>query len=224
MGIIAMPCAWVTYLAPSSTRDAARSIDAATLVTILSKKGEISMPKVGVRLKALRTRRTLTVRDLAARSGVAHSTISLIERDKISPSVDTLAAIVDTLGSTLTAFFGIPNSSLAHKPFYKADDLVEIGSTSQISLRVVGLNFPERDMLLMTETYKPGAVSSIALSHKAQEGGFVLKGAVKITVGHEVRVLTEGDAYYFDSRVPHSFENMSSEESKIISAVTPPNY
>lgn len=182
------------------------------------------MPKIGVRLKALRTRRNLTVRELAARSGIAHSTISLIERDRISPSVDTLAAIVDTLGATLTAFFGIPNSSLAHPPFYGVDDLVEIGSTSQISLRVVGMNFPERDMLVMTETYQPGAVSSIALSHKAQEAGFVLKGAVKVTVGAEARVLTEGEAYYFDSRVPHSFENVSSEESQIISAVSPPNY
>ena len=70
----------------------------------------------------------------------------------------------------------------------------------------------------------PGAVSTEALSHKAQEGGFVLQGAVRVSVGDEVRVLKAGDGYYFDSRIPHSFENLSDGESKIVSAVTPPNY
>ena len=40
------------------------------------------MAKVGKRVATLRQRRMLTVRELAARSGIAHSTISLIERDK----------------------------------------------------------------------------------------------------------------------------------------------
>ncbi|MBM1634902.1 cupin domain-containing protein [Sulfitobacter mediterraneus] len=182
------------------------------------------MAKVGKRVATLRQRRMLTVRELAARSGIAHSTISLIERDKVSPSVDTLAAIVDALGATLTAFFGIEGVQEGIPPFYSEADLVEIGSTEQISYRMVGMNFAERQMLLMMETYQPGAVSTEALSHKAQEGGFVLQGAVRVSVGDEVRVLKAGDGYYFDSRIPHSFENLSDGESKIVSAVTPPNY
>jgi transcriptional regulator with XRE-family HTH domain len=63
------------------------------------------MPNIGTRLKELRRRRDLTVRELALRSGVSHSSISLIERDQISPSVDTLGAILDALGSTLPGFF-----------------------------------------------------------------------------------------------------------------------
>ena len=63
------------------------------------------MSRVGAKLRELRRRRNLVVRELAVRSGVSHSTISLIERDMISPSVDTLTAIVDALGGTLTAFF-----------------------------------------------------------------------------------------------------------------------
>jgi transcriptional regulator with XRE-family HTH domain len=62
------------------------------------------MPNIGTRLKELRRRRDLTVRELALRSGVSHSPISLIERDQISPSVDTLGAILDALGSTLPGF------------------------------------------------------------------------------------------------------------------------
>lgn len=182
------------------------------------------MARVGERLKDLRGRRKLSVRELAARSGIAHSTISLIERDRISPSVDTLAAIVDALGTTLTAFFSADNVSHAPSAFYSAEDLIEIGATDQLSYKMVGMNFRERHMLLMVETYQPGASSAAGLSHKAQEGGVVLQGAVRVTVGEEARVLTEGEAYYFDSRLPHSFENVADGESRIISAITPPSY
>ena len=39
------------------------------------------MAVIGIHLKELRSRRRLTVRELAARSGVSHATISLVERD-----------------------------------------------------------------------------------------------------------------------------------------------
>ncbi len=52
---------------------------------------------IGLGIRELRRRRGLGVRELAIRSGVSHSSISLIERDKISPSIDTLAAILEAL-------------------------------------------------------------------------------------------------------------------------------
>ena len=61
------------------------------------------MPNVGSKLRELRLRRKLGVRELADRSGISHSTISLIERDKISPSLDTLSAVLDASGITLTS-------------------------------------------------------------------------------------------------------------------------
>nr|WP_246591857.1 helix-turn-helix domain-containing protein [Aminobacter anthyllidis] len=43
------------------------------------------MPKIGSKLRELRRRRDLGVRELAIRSGISHSTISLMERDKNQP-------------------------------------------------------------------------------------------------------------------------------------------
>lgn len=62
------------------------------------------MAKIGKNLQALRQRRQLSMRELALRSGVSHSTISMIERDAISPTIDTLQAILDALGSRLAEF------------------------------------------------------------------------------------------------------------------------
>lgn len=97
------------------------------------------MPKIGTKLRELRRRRDLGVRELATRSGISHSTISLIERDKMSPSIDTLGAVLDALGTTLPGFFSDLQSSLPYSPFYSSADLVEIGKVDTISYRVVGL-------------------------------------------------------------------------------------
>lgn len=182
------------------------------------------MPEIGSKLRALRARRGLGMRELAARSGVSPSAISLIERDRMSPSVDTLSAVLSALGSTMSAFFDDLVSDVPYSPFYKADELVEIGRSDRVSHRLVGINHPNRRLLLLHERYAPRAATEATLSHAAEEAGIVTCGAVEVTVNGKSRVLHEGDAYYFDSRSSHSFRNVSSGESKIISAVTPPTY
>jgi mannose-6-phosphate isomerase-like protein (cupin superfamily) len=43
-------------------------------------------------------------------------------------------------------------------------------------------------------------------------------------VGDQRRVLGPGDAYYFDSRLPHRFRNIGEEVCEIVSACTPPSF
>ncbi|MER9533362.1 cupin domain-containing protein [Mesorhizobium sp. M0309] len=182
------------------------------------------MPKIGSKLRELRRRRDLGLRELAIRSGISHSTISLLERDKMSPSIDTLGAVLDALGTTLTGFFSDLQSSLPHTPFYAAADLVEIGRVETISYRVIGLNHPDRQLLMLQERYAVGADSGREFAHAAQEAGMVISGAVEVTVGDQKKVLRPGDGYYFDSRLPHRFRNVYDRESEILSAISPPTY
>lgn len=182
------------------------------------------MPRIGTKLHELRRRRSLSVREVAKRSGVSHSAISLIERDRMSPSVDTLTAILDALGTTLTGFFLDLQSNLPASPFYGAADLVEIGRADTISYRMIGANHPNRQLLMLHESYAPGGDTGEAFSHSAQEAGMVLTGAIEVTVGQERRVLTPGEGYYFDSRLPHRFRNVADGVSTILSAITPPTY
>lgn len=182
------------------------------------------MPRIGEKLKQLRTRRELGMRELAVRSGISHSTISLIERNRMSPSVDTLAAILAALGSTMASFFNDLDSGIPYSPFYAAADLTEIGRSDRISYRLVGMSYPDRHMLLLHEKYAPGASTETAITHIGEEAGIVTRGAVEVMVGGKSRVLNEGDAYYFNSSEPHRFRNVSGQTSEIISAITPPTY
>lgn len=182
------------------------------------------MPRIGLHIKQLRNRRKLTVRELAARSGISHATISLIERERTSPSIDTLSAMLDALGTTLVGFFGDLPQSVPYSPFYSNQELVEIGAADTVSYRMLGINHPNRQLLMLRETYQLDADTGVAFSHTAQEAGFVLCGELELTVGAASRVLREGDGYYFDSQLPHRFRNVGRTPAEIISAVTPPTY
>lgn len=181
------------------------------------------MPKIGNQLKALRQRRHLSTRELAARSGVSHTTISLIERDRISPTIDTLQAVLDALGSRLSEFLGGLTEG-SGSPFYPADELPEIGNPESISYQLIGLNHPYRTFQFLKETYAIGADSGELLSHIAQEAGYVVSGTVEVTVGSQTRILKKGDGYYFDSREQHRFRNTGGSVAQIVSAISPPSY
>ena len=55
----------------------------------------------GELLREVRRRHRLTQKQLAARARTSQAAISRIERDLVSPSVDTLASLVDLMGEEL---------------------------------------------------------------------------------------------------------------------------
>ena len=59
-------------------------------------------------------------------------------------------------------------------------------------------------------------------SHEGEEAGLVITGQIELTVAGETRLLKEGDAYHFNSRLAHRFRNPGSGECVIVSAATPP--
>src|SRR3970282_1532273 len=66
---------------------------------------ESSEVQLGQRVKTLRERRGLSLRALAARSGVSINAISRIERGETSPTVASLRRLAAALGQPIGAFF-----------------------------------------------------------------------------------------------------------------------
>jgi transcriptional regulator with XRE-family HTH domain len=181
------------------------------------------MLDVGARLRAVREGRGMSQRTLARQAGVTNAAISLIERNRTSPSVASLKRILQGLDLTLGEFFAVdlpPRDQI----FFRADDLTRLAE-GKVSFRQVGADLRGRRIQILHERYAPGAdTGETMLRHEAEEGGVVLRGRIEVTVGHERRVLGPGDAYYFDSRWPHRFRNIGPEECEIISACSPPSF
>ena len=187
---------------------------------------------VGSRLKAVRQANGLSQRQLAMRSGVTNGLISMIEQNRSSPSVASLKRILDAIPMTFSEFFSIEYAG-QNKVFYRAEELREINparvfrmseDASGVSLRQVG-DASTHALQMLHERYAPGADTGVELySHIAEEAGLVISGRIELTVGEETQVLGPGDAYIFDSRLPHRFRNTGEEDCVIVSACTPPSF
>lgn len=186
---------------------------------------------VGGRLKEIRLAAGLSQRELAARSGVAHSLISLIELNRNSPSVASLRKILDGIPMSMVSFFDearVPRD----KVFFEPSELLDLTSrlhqvsggtdAGRMSFRQVG-DAQAHNLQILHESYDPGADTGVTmLKHDSHEGGVVLSGELEITVGDQIRVLGAGEAYLFDSRIPHRFRNLGPERCVVVSACTPP--
>jgi len=176
---------------------------------------------VGAKLRSVRVAFGLSQRALARRAGVTNGLISLIEQNRVSPSVSSLKKVLDGVPMTLAEFFTLDEDS-APQMFFGADELVEVG-TEQVSQRLVAAQRSGRQLSLAHERYAPGAVTGDELlAHRGEEGGMVIRGRIELTIGGSARVLGPGDAYYFASQLPHRFRNVGREVCEIVSCVTPP--
>ncbi|HMD73770.1 MAG TPA: cupin domain-containing protein [Steroidobacteraceae bacterium] len=178
---------------------------------------------VGAHLKAVRQMYGLSQRELAKRAGVTNGLISLIEQNRVSPSVSSLKKVLDGVPMALADFFTL---DLAGKPqvFFPKEELVDIG-TGSVELRLVGSRLAKRSMAVLHQKYAPGAdTGDEMLTHVGEQGGVVVRGRIELTVGGEARILGPGDAYYFRSTLPHRFRNPGREECEMVSASSPPTF
>ena len=190
---------------------------------------------MGARLRTIREAAGLSQRELAQRAGVTNGLVSLIERNKTSPSITSLRKILEILGMTLAEFFDSGAPSEPGRFVYRHDELTEINpgriyrSAGAQALRALSLKRAgksgQTSLLLLYETYEPGAdTGAEAYAHEGEEGGFVIEGELLLSVGDKTELLRAGYAYLFDSRIPHRFRNVADRRCIVVSAATPPTF
>jgi HTH-type transcriptional repressor of puuD len=179
--------------------------------------------EVGKRLKEVREMYGLSQRELAKRVGLTNSTISMIERDAVSPSISSLKKILEGVSLTVTEFFtlDIPTES---QVVFKKNTLINVGGDG-VELHLVGAVQPDSKLAFLIETYQPGSsTGKDMITHIGEEAGTVIEGSIEITVAGRSFKLTKGDSYKFQTILPHEFKNTSKKVCRIISAHTPPSF
>ena len=178
---------------------------------------------IGPRLRRLRTGLGLSQREVARRAGVSNATISMIEADRVSPSVSALLQVLSALDVGVADFFAGTDEPV-EQVVHRADELTEIAGGA-VSYRQVGANLRGRALQMIHERYRPGAQSGTKmLSHDGEEAGIVVRGRLGLEVDGRRYELAAGDAYLFDSRKPHAFRNIGGDELVIVSACAPPTF
>ena len=177
--------------------------------------------EVGKQLRAVRTAFGLSQRELAKRAGVTNGMVSLIEQNRVSPSIGSLQKILAAFPMTMAEFFTRDMEGQKNVVF-RADELPDVG-TGDIQYRLVAASRHDRKMSILAETYESETdTGEDLLTHSGEEGGVVVEGELELTVAGQTWMLSPGDAYYFDSRLPHRFRNTGNVPARIVSANTPP--
>lgn len=180
---------------------------------------------VGTRLKEIRKKSGLSQRELAKRAGVTNSTISMIEKNSVSPSVSSLKKVLSGIPLSLLEFFESDESSRAGTPVvYPAEEFLD-SSVESVEYKLIGKDFHNRAMTFLVECLPPGAGTGAELyTHEGEEAGYVLSGKLELTVEEEIFIIEAGQGYYFESSRPHRFHNPFEEECRLVSATTPANF
>ena len=175
---------------------------------------------IGQRLRFLREERGLSLRALADKSGLAVNTLSLIENGKSSPSVSTLQKISTALQVPIVAFFLFHR--INQKVIFTRSHRRKQAAFEQGFLEDLGTGLSDGAMEPFIVTLEPETNSGPdAIIHTGYEFVFCLAGRIAYIIENQRYILDPGDSLFFESNLPHCWQNLSAEPSKKILILCP---
>jgi transcriptional regulator with XRE-family HTH domain len=202
-----------------------RGLNTPAIVETLKREGAIKPPAshtiitLGSRLRQLRTKRGLSLAQVASACGVSVGFLSALERSQMSASVGTLRRLARYYRTNILEFFDPPKSnSRLVRPSQRK--VLEAGPGVRMELLAGGNTVMEPHLFRI----KPRAGSGESYAHEGEEFLFVLRGELKIALADEEYHLKRGDSFYFESATPHRWKNPGSGETWLLWVNTPPTF
>ena len=176
---------------------------------------------VGERVKALREGMDLSLRDLAARSGVGATTLSQVERGESSPTLSVAARIADGLELSLSQLLRLDETR--HAVLVRRGE----GRRSDRGGHVIEEltpPLPGQRADVSLHTLAAGASTGGAGDPPIHEPGsretvVVLAGSVELIVDGVPHSLGEGDSATFDADLPHHLHNPEDAEARLLAVI-----
>ena len=175
--------------------------------------------RIGLRIRERRDARGLTLRALAARSGVSPSTISDIERGTKSPTISTLALLADALDAPIADL--LEGARPASRRFFvtrAADRRVAVDKSSGAKREGFGPAPTGSRVEFLRYTVPPRAVAGPFRAHASGtiEHIHVVSGAVRVVFGNDAVQLRAGDSCSCAADAPHSFDNKDGKKEVLM--------
>ncbi len=176
---------------------------------------------VGTRIRALREGMDLSLRDLAARSGVSAPMLSQVERGETSPTLAVAGRIASGLELTLSQLLRLDEAG--HVVVVRAGEGRTRGRRGH-QVRELTPSLPGQRADVSSHTLDPGAATGGSGDPPLHEPGsretaVVLEGELTLLADSDAHELAPGDSVTFDADLPHHFENRSKRSATFIAVV-----
>lgn len=177
---------------------------------------------LGNKLKELRMQKGLTQEELADRSELSKSFISLLERDLTSPSIATLIDILQCLGTDLKDFF--TETTEEQIAFTEADYFEKTDNELGNKIEWIIPNAQKNIMEPIKLTLKPGGSTYPDNPHEGEEFGYVLTGSITIILGKRRIKVKKGESFYYKSDSTHYVKANEKNGATILWVSSPPSF
>ena len=187
----------------------------------------------GSRIREMRKRRGLTLKEVAEATGYTIGHISQIERDLKSPSLVALRKIAACLKCS-EVWLIMDDSELSAKSSEegkKSKESYLMRKESRIPMKIPEIdvsysiftpsklpNAQEAQMTGLIVRLKPNTwVTEKMISHgNYDESLLLLKGELELRIDNSTYMIYEGDSFYIPKNCLHNYLNTSNEEATII--------
>lgn len=166
-----------------------------------------ALERMGPRLKDVRTRRGLTLAQVAEATGISTSTLSRLETGGRRAGLELLLPLARTYGVSL-------------------DDLVDAPETGDPRVRLRPRRVNGRTVVPLTrhpgdrhawKIVVPRTATTPALrTHVGSSWIYVLSGRIRLIVGDRDLILGAGEVADFDTRTPHWFGGDGAHDAEIL--------
>jgi transcriptional regulator with XRE-family HTH domain len=184
--------------------------------------------RVGEKIKALREKNALSLKELADLTGFSTALLSQMENHLVSPSLGTIIKMAramsvrvgDFLGETEGEPYTIVRKEERKKVSrFASKDGVKYG----YSYESLGFEKKDRHMEPFIVTLEPATVKTAKTSvHEGEEFIFVLEGEMEVIFGNHTDILYPGDSIYYDSTIPHRVQCHQDKITRILAVLYAP--
>ncbi len=205
-----------------------RGLNAAAIVQLLKREGKIrpsadgnasATSAIGAHLRTLRSRRRLSLAQVANAVGISVGFLSALERSQMSGSVGTLRKLARFYKTNILDFFDT-NGAGGRRVRPSERKVLEAGVGVRMELLAWGNTVMEPHLFRVA----PEAGSGDPYTHEGEEFLYVLRGELEITLDGEEHRLKPGDSFYFESSTPHRWKNPGKKETLVLWVNTPPTF
>ena len=175
---------------------------------------------LAAKLKFLRQKNKLTLKELSLRSGISTATLSKIEHGQLSPTYEKIAALAEGLNVEVGELFR-PDTAA---PMLGRRSITRKGCgvahhTKQYLYELLHADLEHKRFTPMLATLKARTRSEFPKlhSHEGEEFFYVLSGnVVLLTEYYAPLELSAGDSCYFDSTMGHACLSAGEQDAQIL--------
>jgi transcriptional regulator with XRE-family HTH domain len=181
---------------------------------------------LGMRLAQMRRQNGWTLAQVSARTGLAISTLSKVERNQISLTYNRLAQLAAGLKLDVAEFFAVNTIDDAFgRRVYCRRGEGHTHETANYAHQYFAAELLHRRMIPMQTRIKTRSLEEFGPldRHLGEEYVYVLEGAIEMHIEPEAPVrLRAGDSCYFDARSGHAAISVGSGDALVLSIISAP--